>query len=194
MLKVAVTGNIGSGKSTVTNIFRSLDVPVFIADEVARNLYNEDEVKELVAERFGKEVFDENGQLIKPRLADIIFNDKTALHDINEIIHPRTLEKYQEWQQGYLDEAYTIHESAILFENNLQRHFDFIINVSAPIEIRLKRVVERDGSSKKEVEERMKNQLSDEEKNMMSDFVVLNDGETFLIPQIIEIDKKLRKI
>lgn len=192
MLKVAVTGNIGSGKSTVVKIFKSLNVPVFIADEEAKKLYTTPGVTAKVKHYFGEDIYRTDGKLNKEKLAELIFNDKEALQTINRIIHPETFKKYQLWHETHKDKAYTIHESAILFENNLQGHFDKIINVSAPADIRLKRVTERDGIPKEAVLERMKNQFSDKEKNKLADFILINDGTTFLIPQIIKINKKLK--
>jgi dephospho-CoA kinase len=194
MLKVAVTGNIGSGKSTVTRIFKSLGIPVFEADSVAKNLYSEKEVIEEVKKEFGENVFNADGFLIKQNLAEIIFNDQKALLKINQIIHPRTLAKYNEWLNLYKNKPYTIHEAAILFENNLQSHFDKIITVYAPQKMRMERVTSRDGITEKFVLKKMKNQLSDEEKNRRADFVINNDGSEFLIPQVIEIDKKLKNV
>lgn len=194
MIKVAVTGNIGSGKSTVSKIFKSLGIPVFVADEEAKKLYQDQDIKDEVKHYFGDDIYGKYGRLKKQQLADIIFNDKEALTTINQIIHPGTLRKYTQWLDLNKEEKYTLHESAILFENNLQNHFDKIINVSAPQELRLKRVTERDEIPMEIVLERMNNQLSDEEKSKLADYVIVNDGETFLIPQIMEIDKKIKNL
>ena len=145
-----------------------------------------------VKQHFWKDIYDENGKIRKEKLAEIIFNDKQSLHTINSIIHPGTLKKYHQWLNNHKNEKYTIHESAILFENSLQHHFDKIINISAPKKIRLERVTGRDNISEKVVLERMKNQLPDKEKNKLADFVIINDGSAFLIPQLIEIDKKIK--
>ncbi|MEJ2595210.1 MAG: dephospho-CoA kinase, partial [bacterium] len=132
MIKAAITGNIGSGKSIVTRIFQSLGVPVFIADVEAKKLYELPDVKKEILELFGKRVFDDEGKVIKAALAKIILNDQVSLQRVNQIIHPRTLENYSLWLQHHTDQPYTLHESAILFENKLQDHFDKIINVYAP--------------------------------------------------------------
>lgn len=193
MLKAAITGNIGSGKSIVTRIFQVLGVPVFIADIEAKKLYELPDIKNQVRELFGDAIFDKNDELIKQALAEIIFNDKSALKKVNNIIHPRTLERYSEWLLENAGKPYTLHESAILFENGLAHHFDTIINVTAPFDVRLKRVVKRDKIEEALVIERMKNQMSDEEKSKMANFVIINDGKTFIIPQVIEIHEKLLK-
>lgn len=192
MIRVALTGNIGSGKSTVSKIFESLKVPVFIADKEARLLYLEQDVKEEVNLVFGSTVFNENGEANLKKLADIVFNDKSKLLKINHIIHPRTLAKYKHWLEENKTQQYTIHESAILFENNLQHHFDKIITVFAPFELRLKRVMERDEISREKIIDRIQNQMSDEEKNKLADFVIINDGIQLLIPQVIDINNKLK--
>jgi len=192
MIKVGLTGNIGSGKSTVSKIFSTLNVPVFLADMEAKLLYSEAEVKKEIKSGIGNQVFDSNGEVDLKLMAELIFNNKEALLKINRIIHPRTLSKYQQWLKDHKQHIYTLHESAILFENNLQDHFDKIINISAPFETRLKRVTERDGIEQRKVIERMKNQMPDEEKNKLADFVIVNDGNQLLIPQVIEIDKKLK--
>lgn len=194
MLKVAVTGNIGSGKSTVSKIFRSIGVPVFIADIEARLLYNEAEVKDEVRKQIGVRVFTEEDEIDTKALAEVIFKDREALKKINNIIHPRTLKKYHDWLEAHSEYAYTLHESAILFENKLQHHFDKTITISAPPEIRADRVINRDSVSMEEVKIRMENQLSEEEKNKLADFVIINDGSSLLIPQVLEIDKKLKSI
>ena len=194
MIKVGLTGNIGSGKSTISKIFSTLNVPVFIADVEAKLLYSETEVKKEIKSGIGDQVFDSNGEVDLKLMANLIFNDKEALLKINRIIHPRTLSKYHRWLENHKQHIYTLHESAILFENNLQDHFDKIINISAPFETRLIRVTERDGIEQEKVMERMKNQMPEEKKNKLADFVIVNDGDQLLIPQVIEIDKKLKSI
>lgn len=191
MIKVALTGNIGSGKSTVSRIFEALEVPVFIADLEAKKLYAEQEVKNKVKHLFGEKVFKSSYEVDFKALADVIFKDKLALLKINEIIHPLTLKKYKIWLASHAAAVYTIHESAILFENNLQHYFDKLINVTAPMDVRINRIMERDQLSKEKIIERMMNQMPEDEKNKLVNFIIDNDGTRFLIPQVIKIHHQL---
>ncbi len=192
MIKVAITGNIGSGKSTASKIFNVMGVAVFYADIEARLLYFREDVKQLLKQQFGELIFNNGNEIDTKKLANIIFNDKSKLQTINGIIHPLVFERYQEWQELHKDEIYTLHESAILFENKLEHHYDLIINVTAPPELRISRIMQRDGVERMKVEERIAHQLSEAEKNKKSDFVIVNDGNQLLIPQVLKIDKTIR--
>ncbi len=191
MLKAAITGNIGSGKTTVCRIFESLGVPVFYADIEAKKLYRDTDVISTVKSTFGNDVFDENQQLVREKLAEIVFRDASSLKILNEIIHPKIMERYRTWLDENVRSPYTLHEAAVIYENHLEKQFDVIINVSAPEDIRFTRIKSRDGSSDEEIKNRMKRQWSDEKKNMLADFVIVNDGNRFLIPQVLEIHNKL---
>ena len=188
MKKIALTGNIGSGKSTVSLIFNAIGIPVFNADLEAKKLYSESGVKKKIKEMFGNKVFRADEQVDFKKLANIIFNDNTELQKINAFLHPMVLSKYKDWLRKNKNAKYTVHESAIIFENNLQSHFDLIITVSAPEEIRLERINKRDGLKPEVIMERIKNQLPEKEKCELSDFVIINDGKTLLIPQILQIN------
>ncbi len=191
MIKVALTGNIGSGKSVVAKIFDVFGVPIFNADVEARKLYRNVNVKNKLRTLFSGSVFNSEGEVDTKKLASIIFNNKQSLKAVNNIIHPLVLSVYNNWCLSNKDAHYTIHETAILFENKLQSNFDFIINVSASTHIRIKRVMLRDGISQKMVEQRMSNQISDKIKCELSQFVINNNGVSFIIPQVEIIHKKL---
>lgn len=191
MKKIALTGNIGSGKSVVANIFSVFGISIFNADKEARRAYFDDVVKDKMVSVFSDIVLGPEGEVDTKIVASIIFNDKEALKTVNSIIHPVVLEKYNIWCSQHNTELYTIHEAAIIFENNLQMNFDAIINVSAPSDIRIARVMERDNIAEKLVRERMANQLSDTTKCELSQFVIYNDGESFLIPQVTLIHNEL---
>lgn len=192
MLRVGLTGNIGSGKTLVCQIFETLGASVFYADKVARELYDYPEIRTRVKQVFGDDVYDSEGKLIRPKLARLVFHDKQALRKINGIIHPELVKEYLNWLAQHADEDYTMHEAAILFESGLEHEFDHIIMVSAPEEVRLQRVMNRDGVDEKDVKARMKNQWSEEKKIKKADFLIVNDGKQFLIPQILKIHNQLK--
>ena len=189
MIKVGLTGNIGSGKSTVCKVFESLGVPVFYSDVEAKKLYSREEVKNKLMQRFGKSVFNNLGEVDFKKLASLIFSNKESLHFINNIIHPLVFESYNNWLSEYRENCYTIHESAILFEHHLEKRFDKTMLVYCPLDIRLRRVTERDGISEEEALKRVSNQMEDSLKNKLADFVIVNDGIKMVIPQIMEINK-----
>ncbi len=191
MIKVAITGNIGSGKTMVCRIFETLFIPVFYADKEAKDLYDNPKVKEKVIMAFGDDVYNKNGKINKAVLASVVFSEKSALKKINEIIHPALFNKYNNWLKKHQNSIYTIHEAAVLFENHFENYFDFIIYVYAPQKLRLERVIKRDNISKEEVLKRMNHQWADDIKSKMSDFVIVNDEKSFLIPQVLKIHQNL---
>ena len=191
MLKVALTGNIGSGKSVVAKVFRVMGIPVFNADIEAKKLYSNAGVVSELTELLSDTILNHLGEVDFKKLASVIFNDKKALKGVNNLIHPLVIEAFNNFVVIHSDAPYIIHETAILFENNLQNKFDYIINVSATLELRIERVMNRDNETKERVMERVANQLSDDEKCSRSDFVVLNNEDDFIIPQVIKIHKQL---
>lgn len=192
MLKVGLTGNIGSGKTLVCQIFKSLGVSVFYADKVARELYDYPEIRTQVKQVFGDDVYNSDEKLISQKLARLVFHDETALRKINGIIHPGVVKEYMQWLEKHADEDYTVHEAAILFESGLEQEFDHIIVISAPEQVRLQRVINRDGVDENDVKARIKNQWPEEKKVQKADFVIVNDGKQFLIPQILKIHNQLK--
>lgn len=191
MIKVALTGNIGSGKSTIARLFSILGIPLFHADMEAKLLYKNKNVKESIRVHFGSRVFNKQNEVDFKQLAKLVFNDPASLQQINQIIHPLVFEKYKDWLKQNEEQKYTIHEAAIVFENHLEHHYDLVINVSAFEKVRMNRVMQRDGITKDQFEERARNQWPDEEKNKKADFVIFNNGDQFLIPQVMEIHEKI---
>src|SRR6056297_4250618 len=190
MIKVGVTGGIGSGKTLICEIFERLGIPVFNADVEAKEIYNSDkEVIEQVQQLFGHEIYHQ-GMLKKDILAKIIFNDSKALDKVNAIVHPKVREYFLDWAEKQTSK-YEIEEAAILFESNAYLDLDYIINVHARQDSRIERVMERDNISKEQVLNRMKNQLCDEKRMKLADFTIYNDDERMLLPQVIEIHQKI---
>lgn len=194
MLKVAVTGNIGSGKSAVCGVFEVLGIPVFYADKEAKKFYSDAEVLQKITEKFGTGVLTSDNTLNTKALASIIFSDKQALEFVNRLIHPRVFELFNQWCNQQTSAPYCIQEAAIIFESGSYNKFDRIIVVHAPEEILLQRVTKRDGIALNQARERLNNQMSQGEKITRADYSLLNDNSGLIIPQILKIDKELRKI
>lgn len=191
MLKVGLTGNIGSGKTLVAGIFNRLGVPVFHADTQAKELFNLEEVKERVHDLFGPNVFTAGNEIDRKAVASIVFNSEPTLKKLNDIIHPKVREKYLGWLSLHRDRPYTLYEAAILFESGHYREMDSIICVTAPEGLRIRRVMERDGASEEEIRERMKFQWDESKKTGSSDHVIVNDGLQMIIPQVMELHRVL---
>ncbi|PIQ35050.1 MAG: dephospho-CoA kinase [Bacteroidetes bacterium CG18_big_fil_WC_8_21_14_2_50_41_14] len=187
MKRIGLTGNMGSGKSTVARIFEVLKAPVFYSDEMARQLYQRSDVKKELALLFPDNDFYMNGIFQKSELAALVFSNPESLQKINQLIHPLVEQEFQTWAIAFKDKPYVVHESAIIFENKLQKRFNSIIHVAAPEEIRKFRIMQRDQVDIQKVEARMKNQLPEEEKRLLADYIIENDGDQLLIPQVIEL-------
>jgi dephospho-CoA kinase len=194
MIQIGVTGGIGSGKSTVCEIFRLLGTPVFEADKEARFLQNNHSgIKKELIELFGKEVYKPDETLNRHKLAEYIFSDKNILNKVNSIVHPRVHEHYNQWLKRHTKSDYIVYEAAILFESGRYKELDEVILVTAPIETRIERVISRDKTEKRLVEERIKNQMPDEAKIPLADFVITNNNRELILPIITQLDKNLHK-
>ncbi len=190
MKKIGLTGGIGSGKTMVAKIFETLGISVYYADDKAKFLMNHDpELKEKLISQFGEALY-KNGELDRPFLASIVFNDPLKLEQLNSMIHPVTIRDAEQWMRNQ-DAPYTIKEAAILFESGAAEHLDYVIGVSAPAHIRMKRVMDRDGLTAEEIRKRMEKQISESMKMKLCDFIILNDEAELVIPQVIELHKKL---
>ena len=189
-LVVGLTGGIGSGKSTVAKVFQALKVPVFNSDDEAKNNINKDpELVNSITKEFG-DVY-RNGELDKVKLAEIVFNDATALEILNSLVHPKVAECFQNWVAKNSAAPIVIKEAAILIESQAYQHVDKIILVAAPEPLRISRVIGRDNVSEKKVKSRMKAQLSDKEKIPYADFVIVNDDTQLVVPQILKVHEEL---
>lgn len=188
MLKIGITGGIGSGKSTVCNILKNLGVPIFDSDAEARKLLNENqELIDQVISNFGKDMYNAQGQLDRVRMANLVFNDPQSLEKLTSFVHPKVNERFEEWMLDHEHKSYVVKEAAILFESGNYHDLDKIINVFAPKEVRIKRVIKRDGSMKQNVEKRMRFQYTDEERNKLADFIIINEKLEDLLPQVMEL-------
>jgi dephospho-CoA kinase len=193
MLKIGLTGGIGSGKSTVASIFKVLGIPVYMADDATRQLMNEDAaLKKAILEEFGEQSY-VDGQLNRPYLASIVFNEPARLDKLNALTHPVTIRHAREWMSRQ-QASYVIKEAALIFESGSAENLDYVIGVYAPRTIRIKRVMDRDGVAREEVIKRMNRQIDEELKMKLCDFVLVNDEQQLLIPQVLALDEKFRTL
>ena len=192
MLKIGITGGIGSGKSTVAKLFEVLGIPVYYADDAAKQLMNENEVlKQQVQKEFGNEAYT-NGKLNRKYIADIVFTNPEKLELLNSIVHPATLKDAEEWMNKQTT-PYTIKEAALIFESGAQEQLDYVIGVYAPTPLRIQRTMQRDNISREEVIARMNKQIDETIKMRLCDFVITNDEQELLIPQVLTLHQNLIK-
>lgn len=190
MLRIGLTGGIGSGKSTVAKIFEVLGIPVYYADDAARQLMNENEhLKKQIIQHFGGEAYT-NGQLNRSFIASMVFNDKEKLALLNSLTHPAVIHHSEEWMQAQTA-LYAIREAALIFESGIHKRLDYVIGISSPEELRIERTMKRDHISRDEVLKRMKSQMDENEKIKRCDFVIYNNEEQFVMPQVLELHRKL---
>ncbi|HTG67230.1 MAG TPA: dephospho-CoA kinase [Flavobacterium sp.] len=174
MLKViGLTGGIGSGKTTIANYLASKGIPVYIADDAGRKVMQYPEVLEAIKEKFGTAIFDKK-QLNRAKLAEIVFNNPGQLKTLNTIVHPVVRKDFKDWLILNSEKPLVVYESAILFESGRYQDFDCIVSVTAPLEIRISRVLERDATNREQVLSRIKAQWTDEQRIAKSDFVIEN--------------------
>lgn len=194
MLKIGLTGNIGSGKSLVCKIFESAGVPVFHADEVGHNALSDPIIRQELRRRHGDSVFQPDGSVNRRALADIVFNKPTELAHLNSLVHPFVKNRFDEWCGQYVSAPFVIHEAAILFESGFNRYFEKIILVTAPESVRLQRVMARDGVGEPEIKARMDRQWPENDKRSLVDYVIINDGPTPLVPQVDAVLRALKEL
>ena len=192
MLKIGLTGGLGSGKSTVAHIFEVLGIPVYYADAASKKLMNDDEkVKEAVQTAFGKEVYTK-GNLDKKYLAEIVFNDEKKLQLLNSIVHPATLQDAANWIKKQTS-PYIIKEAALIFESGSHQSLDYVIGVKAPLQLRLQRAMKRDNISREEAMARITRQINEEIKMRLCDFIIVNDEKQMVIPQVLEMHENFMR-
>jgi dephospho-CoA kinase len=193
MIKLGVTGGIGSGKTLVCSIISAMGYPVYNADLEARRIIDTDsDVILSIKNLFGDDIYADN-QLRRKRVSEIVFSDLELLEKLNSIVHPAVAKHFDEWVMLYQSRSIVVQEAAILFESGAYKSVDKIISVIAPTDIRVKRVQMRDGLSQEIILSRIKSQLPQEELIKRSDYIIENDGVNLILPQIIKIINDLVK-
>lgn len=190
MLKIGLTGGIGSGKTTVAKIFETLGVPIYYADDVAKQLMQEDNVlKQSIINIFGKDSYTTDGQLNRFYLSAIVFNNPHQLKQLNAIVHPATIQHAEQWMQQQA--PYVIKEAALIFESGSQSTLDYVIGVYAPQALRIQRVMQRDHIDKEKILQRMQNQIEENIKMRLCDKIIQNDDQHPLIQQVLNMHNHL---
>jgi dephospho-CoA kinase len=189
MLKIGLTGSIGSGKSTIAKVFELLGVPVYFTDIEAKRILYEPDVMGKVIERYGEYVLSNDGTLDKNKLASKVFNDTAELQWLNSLIHPKVRRDFMNWVQSNTVFSYIIQESAIMLETGFSSFFDKIVVVTCPEDERIHRVLSRDKMTIEQVKERMENQWSEELKITKADYIIVNDDRSLAVPQVIGLHK-----
>jgi len=190
MLKVGITGGIGSGKTTVCKMFETLGIPVFNADMQAKLLMDTDPVlKASLQNYFGSAIY-KDGMLVRHQLAEIIFSDPAALEKVNNWVHPAVARVFERWC-NLQTSPYVLEEAAIIFESNIAQRFEKVILVTAPDDVRIERVCARDRVAPKIVQKRMANQWPEEKKMALADYVIYNDNKRLIAPQVMAVHKNL---
>jgi dephospho-CoA kinase len=191
-LKVGLTGGIGSGKTTVAKIFAILGVPVYDADASTKNLYETNaELKQALIKNFGEDIYNEKG-LNRPKLSAIVFSNPKQLDLLNRLVHPLTIKDAEEWMHKQTS-LYVIKEAALIFESGSASDLDLVIGVQSPKHLRIQRAMERDGVSREEIIHRMQRQIDETIKMKLCDFIIYNDEQQLVIPQVLQIHNKLMK-
>jgi dephospho-CoA kinase len=194
MLRIGITGGIGSGKTTVCKIFQLQHIPVFYADSQAKTIMQTDQqLVTAIKAAFGNDIYSEEGVLNRGKLAAFVFNDEEKLKRLNSLVHPAVFRAFDIWVEQQ-NAPYVLKEAALLFESSSYKDCDYIILVKAPQHLKIARIIERDAVSESDVLKRMSKQLSDEEKEQRSDFIIYNDEQQMLIPQILELHEKFLKL
>jgi dephospho-CoA kinase len=191
MLKIGITGGIGSGKTTVCRVFELLGIPIFYADTVAKLIMHTDPVlKEEIMKTFGEKSYSIDGDLNRSYLSSIVFTNESELNKLNALVHPAVFRAFDKWLVIHNDAPYIIKEAALLFETESHKMCDLSVLVVSPEASRVRRVIARDGISHDEIVLRMKRQFSDEHKMKLADHILFNDENRLLIPQILALDQQ----
>jgi dephospho-CoA kinase len=188
MLKIGITGNIGSGKTTVSKVFEVLGIPVFYADTAAKNIMTADpELVSDIKKTFGDAAYFADGSLDRKYIANIVFNDDKELAKLNALTHPAVFRAFDSWVAGIKNAPYVIKEAALLFESTSYKMCDFSVLVTAPLELRIDRVTKRDHTTRAEVEAREAKQFTETKKRELADYIIDNDDTQLVIPQVLKL-------
>lgn len=191
MLKIGITGGIGSGKTTVCRVFEVLGIPVFYADNAAKSIMHNDALlRQDIVEGFGKDSYFENGDLNRKHISSIVFNDKDELAKLNALVHPAVFRAFDIWVKEQKDAPYVLKEAALLFESDSHKMCDQSILVKSPEALKISRIIARDNTTAEEVRLRINRQFPDKKKERMADHIIINDEQMLLIPQILELHEK----
>ncbi len=190
MLRVGITGGIGSGKTTVCKIFAQFGIPIYSADDQAKRLMVEDDdLVEAIERLFGIQAYTDDGLLNTRHISEMAFNDASLLQKLNALVHPAVTNDFREWSLKQTS-PYVIKEAALMYESGSYRELDYVVTVSAPKELRITRSMERDSSTREQVLARLKKQWSENDRNDAADFIILNDGKHALIPQVQDLHQR----
>ena len=191
MLKIGITGNIGSGKTTVSKIFEVLGIPVFYADDEAKKVMVNDTILiDELKRTFGDGSYFEDGSLNRKHIAGIVFNNDAELKKLNAIVHPAVFRAFDSWVLQYPNAPYILKEAALLFESTSFKMCDKSIIVTAPLEMRIQRVIQRDGLTKDEILSREAKQFTEEKKLQLADYAIKNDNTALVIPQVLALHEQ----
>ncbi len=193
MLKIGITGNIGSGKTTVSKLFELIGIPVFYADDAAKILMVTDEVLITgIKQTFGNQSYLDDKTLNRKHIADIVFNDETQLAKLNALVHPAVFRAFDAWAKQEVKDGvpYVLKEAAVLFESGSYQFCDKTIMVTAPLDLRVRRVMHRDNITQQEVLKREARQFTEEHKIKLADFIIKNDESELVIPQVLKLHQE----
>lgn len=191
---IGLTGGIGSGKSTVANYIASKGIPVYIADDEAKRLMELDEAKQKIQSLFSESIFNKDQTLNRKRIAELVFNNPSKLQELNAVVHPLVHQHFKKWVKEHENFPFVIKEVAILFETGGNKQCDKVILITAPEDLRIERACNRDNVDRETVLNRMKNQLPEAEKELLSDYVIHNIDLKQTFKEVDVILKKLGKL